>query len=373
MMSQLAADDKKNKFSFYMKNKYISSLAEFKELFSFSDDELQHLLGMYQFYFHDHPVELDLIKAEDGNFADYIVRFNGQKAKDVSVMQYLSQSNNAELINLSWNLYPCNDWQVAVSYAKIGLITKHWGKVKRVTDGYETIVTALLTNLQSLSNVTVKFKEKVIRIEELEGKFSVSTQGDQKYFGQKVIYACSEVGLSSISLESRPDRKRLLEDMLSKVCVKTSAKIFLTYARPWWEDCGIYQGIVVTDLPINAISVFGEQGKSNSYATLLAGYLYSFTGALVGLDLDTHERFVNKVGEVNEKFIPSKLLVEYVDKQLKAVMGKKDSLSLQHRVQTSSACCHAKVYSHYTLNLTSVSKILEDCEQMLKQQCILFY
>lgn len=315
--------EKKNKFGFYMRNERLHCLEDVINMYSITQHDLPNFLAVNQFYFSNHPTEFSqLTKAEDGNSAMSVLMPTGQLAKDVTVAQYLLQTGNSELLNLSWSFYPPNDWQLAVAESKIGLITKDWGSVCMVEGGFESVIGAIVSALQEKKNVEMKLNHRVETISENNCGFAIAAGANGEHSGRKVIYACSEVGLRQIQLKSNFARQPKIQRLLSKVDCLPAFKIYLTYERAWWEDAGIFQGIVMSDLPIHCVMAFGEKGKTDSYATLLASYSHRLLELFHGLDLAPNERFANKSGDVRSEMVPSKLLVKYVHNSIKGIMGK---------------------------------------------------
>ena len=322
-MNQKRGSDKPNKFKFFMKGQRFSTLDELRKVYSFDDEDLPRFLTLYQMYFGHQENNHQIKAADDGNWSNGEFTPTGQLVKDMSVGQYLLQSNNTELLNLSWSLYPPNCWQLAAALSKVGLISQHFDIVRLIQDGSSSLIEALVGALSHFENVTLQRNSKVAAVTQTKLGFSVNmATKDKEYRCQKVVLACSKNALTNIAIEGSNVRKEKITRMLNSVSSRVAFKLYLTYRRPWWEDYGLYQGVVMTDLPMHMTMALGERGKSDSYASILAAFSHEFIEIFRGLDLDRHDRFVNIAGDVNKEMIPSKLLVDNVQKQLKEVLGE---------------------------------------------------
>lgn len=344
-----------NKFSYFIKNQRLSSLEDIKNSLSLTDENLDQFAAVYQLWFRDDcRGETGFRMPSSGHISYAEVGETGRLAKDMTVGEYLKHSYNSELVDIGRILYPPSGWPLDMAVATVQMLSANWHNSRMVVGGYEKIIDALIQKLSSLSNVKLCRNNQVQTIMELENGFRVkSAVGDlnhQSYIGAKIIYACSEVGLGAITHPEK--RQHKIRELINNVTVLKCFKLYLTYERAWWEDYGYYSGVIITDLPLHEFIALGDNGKSESSATLLAAYTFLQTDYLQTMDLCTDERFVNKAGHIASELIPSKRLVDYVHTSLKLVLGKSFSEDSYSSITdcnsvTMKKTCRAKAHQHF--------------------------
>ncbi|XP_067929600.1 achacin-like [Watersipora subatra] len=312
-------DDEKNVFNYFIRNKHLRTIDEVKNVFSISDSELEHASAAFRLDFGK-PKGFGLEVNEDGDYSTSIVQSTGQLAQDVSIAQYLLETNNSELYNLARTLFPPRGWPLSIAESFLNQLCKHWDVVKMVDGGYEQIIRAISSSLSTCPTVHVKHEMKVKSITEKEGLFSVKLAKNEVSC-KKVIFACSHTGLQSIRLEHQESRQEKLNHMMNKIELVPSFKIYLTYRRAWWEDGGVFEGNVTSDWPNQLCVIFGDSGQTKSYATLVAAYTYENVELYRNLDIEANKRFVCTAGDVRRELVPSKVLVDHVHKALKKIMS----------------------------------------------------
>ncbi|XP_067930018.1 achacin-like [Watersipora subatra] len=316
---------KKNKFKYFFRNKYLNNVDELRQMFSISEEDLPLASAVFQLDFGACSKGFDLKVSDDGNFAKSIEPVSGCLAQDISIDQYLLQSNNVELLNLARPLFPPGKWPVSVVDAFLTNLAKNWKSVELVDRGFEKIINSLVDSFSKCANVEIKCGNKVSSIANHSGVFTVKSGRDKDIYScKKVVYACSHTGLENIVLEGQADRQAKLKSMLNKIGMVPSFKMFLTYSRAWWEEGGVFEGHTGTDWPIQLCVAFGDAGKSDGFATIVASLAYDNLELFHNLDMEANERFQNVTGKVPDYLVPSKRLVEQVHSQLKQVLGCPD-------------------------------------------------
>lgn len=311
-------------FRFHLQNKMMRNIDDLQNTLSLTNEELAYTFSAHQFQFRDNPSHLRLESSEDGNFATSILKSTGQLAKDVTISQYIIQSGNSQSVALSRPSHMPECGQIAVSQAKSNISLNYAKGYKSIHGGFQTIIEQLVEKIQTMDNVTLRCQQKVESIEEGKKEFKVSSADGSSYTANKLIYACSEVGLKYIYLHSPDNKQMKITKLLDNVGSQKCLKMYLTYEHPWWEGYGMFQGDILTDLPNRVVTFLGEKGKCGSRATVLAAYAHStYIDMFESLDFKCYERFSNKEGQVGEEATPSRLLVDYVDEMLKKIVGKK--------------------------------------------------
>ncbi|XP_067930194.1 probable flavin-containing monoamine oxidase B [Watersipora subatra] len=313
----------KNKFSSFFRNKHMSSMEEMREMFSISDEDLPYARAAFSLFFGPSEKGFDFMSSGDGNFGTAVDKLTGQKAQDMSLASFLLQSNNPQLLGLADSLYPPPEWTVALASGFLNTLSKNWSEVKMVEGGYEKIITVIASVLSKYENVEIKLGKRVKSVMEDHNTFTVKLDDGLSYSCKKVFFACSYVGMKSITLEQQ-ERQAKFQEMMNKVDMLPNVKVFLTYSRAWWEDNGMYEGTVATDWPNRYVVLFGEKSKTDSFATILASFKSTNSKLYLDLDIESNERFVNTAGKVPSELVPSKLLVQQVHTGLKRILGCPD-------------------------------------------------
>lgn len=306
--------------SFY-RNKYIKTQKELRELYSVRKEDIP--------YFWLSGEARDIILPEDSNFMKARPGCTDQLAKDMSVSQYLTMSGNVELLNLGDPHYP-----TTISLADESAFQSQFLKSEAphplkgyhcIKGGMERLPEALVASLQKQPKVRMYKNRRVARIYESADGYSlqcVSDTGSPRHIKcKKVILSCNGHGIENISWTGTSNIDFRLRALLSKVSKVRGFKIFLTYQSSWWNSAGLHSGHVNTDLPLGEVLAFGQRSEGTKYSTLLAAFTYLNPEIFEGLNHPDAERFQIKVGNVPDDVLPSKRLVEYIQRQLSAVLG----------------------------------------------------
>lgn len=310
----------------YFRNKHVSAADELRALYSVGDVD-----APYFFPFSD--TEPDFEFSADGNPQNSRIISSGRLAKDMTVSEYISLSNNASMFTRGHPMVPDTltmaNAIITSGYSKSGVsLCVEGEKVLSLAGGMEEVTKALVRILSESLNVSLHSNCPVNRIEEAASDdFTVISLDEEAVCKisvrcKKIILACNGRGMDYITWISKYNRTTQLQKLIGQVERGKSFKIFLTYKSFWWEKLGLPSGTLLTDLPIRSVSSFGDRGKNCVYATLLASYSLKNIEIFEGLNNERAEKYLNKVGDIPQDLTPSKGLVDYVQKQLKSVFGK---------------------------------------------------
>lgn len=246
-------------------------------------------------------------------------------SKDITVREYLSMSSNQRLMDYyaTLDINPCITVDCTAGALRSRKISS---KALNIQGGFEKIISKTVEFLHTDVNTNLFTNSEVARINEDNSVFTITTKRGSAYTAKRIIYACSGVGLNSIEIQSDTcHRQSVLRELADKVQTLPGFKMFLTYRNAWWERYGFYNGSISTDLHIKNIMVVPQNQVSEECTTLMVAY----TGIVESLDHfkmlddDSNERFENQTTtEVREYMVPSKRLVEDVQKQVQQVLGK---------------------------------------------------
>lgn len=312
-----------NTFTHFMRNKRINGLKEVQENYAVADEDLQYLgQTMGSLSFKESSTSYDVEIPENGDLMAARVRQTGQLLKDTTLANYLMQSKNSELLNFIMNNHPNVVHTMGICVAEQLLSKSGSPRLETIEGGFSDLIARIVSTLSSMTNVELKLNQRVKSIDQSGGNFLVKTinsscKSDQDYEGHKVIYACGIQGLEYIEFP----RWAGIRELTANVRKIQGFKLFLTYKRAWWEQYGLHTGAVVSDLPNRTTMVFGEEGKTATHATILVAYTNRNLQILESLDYKDLERFKNEEGEIPEEQTPSQMLVEFMQGQLKLILG----------------------------------------------------
>ena len=308
-----------NSFTHYMRNQRLDGLKDIKKMFSVSDDELPYLLPTINSASFDKSAKThDLEIPEDGNHSMASIRSTGELANSFSMASYLMMSDNSELVNFNISNHGYVTFPVNLCAARQEMMSKDASVgLRKIVGGFQNLIARIVSSLSSIENVELQLNQRVRQVSETNNGFGIATENLQ-HTSRKVIFASGIQGLRCCDVP-QPHQIRQLTD---NVRMGQGFKLFLTYKTAWWEDYGMHLGTVITDLPNQLIIAFGKDGKSDTHATLLVAYTNQLIPLIESLDCESLERFKNIEGYIAEEQIPSKILVSYLQQQLKLVLGK---------------------------------------------------
>lgn len=291
------------------------------KLFSVNDEDKAY----FRPCMGDHAVT----KTSDGNVYEARCNKTGMFAKDMPGSLYVSLPMNSKILYDPFDLAP-----MSLSVGdRVGFLnmfeqqpgneTSHLAGLHGIKGGMEQVIIKLVADLERSSNVQLQVSANVTTIKESSQKFEIVPESSHiaPIRAKKLILACNGRGIEYLSWNSPYPRATQFRRLINRVHIAKAIKLYLTYEAPWWEEKGLISGSMMTDLPMNKVTAFGSRGKSSNYATLLA-VTYANTAIFDGLNQQHYPRFENKVGDVPTDLIPSKLLVDYVQKQLHKMFGK---------------------------------------------------
>ena len=337
-----------------MRNKQLNSLKDILETFSVSDEELPYLLPTIDNYVMDkNETKYDLEIPDRNNFSEACVSQTGQLANDISVASYLMMSNNSELVNFNISNHFNVAYPVSLSAARNQMLSEHRaGGLHKIVGGFEDLISRIIFSLSSMKNVELQLNQRVKRVSECSYGFSVTSDkgpnADQQYTSQQVIFACGLQGLRYCSVP----RPHQIQKLTEKVRMAQGFRLCLTYKRAWWEDYGLYRGAIVTDRPNKIIIAFGQEGKSATHATIMVAFTNQNLDILESLDYETLERFRNKEGNISQEQTPSKILVDFLQQQLKIMLGKTVCFYLYNHIAILNLLSFAKTVCY---SITDIS------------------
>lgn len=308
-------EQRKNAHRDYFMNNHIRDLDHSVEVYSVKERDLR--------YFTPAGLPLEIKLPPNNDVYEGEVAGTEQLAKDMSMGQHLSLSQHSGVIARGYG-YPLSltvgDTEAFDRNFQTndGIAAEYY----TVSEGMEMVTKKLVKELSRL-NVGMYDNCTVNGVTEQEHQFTVSVENiDAKFTARKVVLACNREAVNTIWWNGAKNRLTQLHKLFSKVIPIPGVKVFFTYREPWWEQAGLVCGTLCTDLPITEVTAFGTRGKSSKYATLLAAFTYLGTEIFEGLNLSRYKRFVNSCGDIAPELIPSQLLVNYVQDQLKVVFGK---------------------------------------------------
>lgn len=308
-----------NKFIGYFNNQRVCDNEDLVKLYSVKKEEYPYFTPAGA------PVAADL--PVDGNTYAAKCKMTGMLLRDVPRSLYHSLPMNPDLLSYIDDHYPLSltvaDDLAWLSLFPAGNDTNALARYHCIKGGMDTLISSLITDLQTSSRVVLRTAACVTKIDEKSDTFKVSFENNifPQVSGKKLILACNGRGIEHISWNSPYSRTTDLQRLISRTTPAQGIKLFLTYDRPWWEENGLICGTLTTDQTIKEVTAFGSRGKSESFATLLAAFTYTNTEIFDGLNQQRYPRFVNRVGNIPEDFDPSQLTVEYVHRQLQKIFG----------------------------------------------------
>jgi len=282
---------------------------------------------MPYYYFNPASEPKPLVKPANGDWYKASVAGTGRLAKDMSRGEFMSRSGNAELLNQGdphylTSLTVADDQAWLSQFNPPGAADSNLNGYFCIKGGMERLTQSLEQCARSYPNVEILTGCGVAMIDEKEDAFILSVQGERnKYRARKLILACNGRGIELIQWNSPRNRVAVFQNLFSQTVRASGFKMFLVYEKPWWNEHGLYTGGLNTDLPIGEVVAFGPRGNTRDGAILLGSFTYHQTEIFEGLNLPHYERFQSEL-DVKEELRPSKLLVEYIEDQLRLVFGE---------------------------------------------------
>ena len=307
-----------------MRNKRINGIREVQQHYGFTDDEMSYLtqtIGGSNF--HDSSATFDVDIPKNGDLSMAHTRHTGELLKDTTLASYLMQCKSSKLLNFNMTSHPNVVNTMDICVAQKMLSNDGSASLQTIEGGFSDLIARIVSSLSSMASVELCLNRRVNSINEVGDAFSVmSANTEDKVTDynscKQLIYACGIQGLEYIGFS----RWREIRELTMNVRKMEGFKLFLTYENAWWEQHGLHNGVILTDLPNWLTMAFGEDGKSSTHATLLVSFTNKNILMLESLDYKNLERFKNKEGNVPEELTPSQTLVDFMQGQLQLMLGK---------------------------------------------------
>lgn len=244
-------------------------------------------------------------------------------------------------------LFPIHEFPLTSFLASLGRVKDFYGPgvMQQMTGGFDALTTALVNELETLPNVDMRLNHSVVSVEELGAQdffVRVKLSGGQYVISfqcEKVFFACAAEGMKKIKISGNRSRQLRIEEMLGKTYSLPAIKVFLTYKSPWWEKYGFHHGEMKSNMLIKQTIAFGKAAVTDGHATLLASFTYGDLEVFEDLDGPQNPRYDNfqQFGyHIPEVLVPSRLLVEHVERQICQLFGRNAVTVLQQYPM----CCH---------------------------------
>ncbi|KAF6041501.1 IL4I1 [Bugula neritina] len=300
-----AEDSAKNTFTGYFRNHKVKDLNDLKRIYDVHEQDMP--------YFVPANSGIDIKVPENGNVFEGTIGNTELLAKDVSQACYLSLSNNAEVLSKGDDNYP-----LSMSMTNLTSYLQKYNHTDKthplagyhcIKGGFESLIAELLAKLNQMPQVTLLKNSMVVGVDEDRTGFYVSTENGKprSIIGKSMVLACNARGIELISWNGPHFRNTQFQRLFSNLEKVIAVKVYLTYQTAWWEDYGLFSGSIETDLPIKEITAFGQRGKVNGFATLLAAFTYLNVEIFEGLNQASYPRFKPVVGDVPQELLPSQV------------------------------------------------------------------